>query len=63
MPLAWFLRLLRANSKERFSWEIAGAVYRIQWQDIDEEVGEEGLLLGASAPQPKHTGQLATPYT
>ena len=63
VPLAWFLRLLRASSKERFSWEIVGADYRIYWQDINEEVSEEGLLRGAPAPQPKDTGQLTTPCT
>ena len=64
VPLAWFRRFLRATSKERFSWEIAGAYYRDCWQDIDDEISEEGLLLGgAPAPQTKDTGQLTTPYT
>lgn len=51
VPLAWYPRLLKANPKERASWEICGGGYGIHWPQIDEDLSTEGLLRGARAPK------------
>ena len=52
VPLAWYLRLLRATVAQRARWQIAGGGYGIHWPDIDEDLSTDGLLRGAPAPQP-----------
>ena len=52
-PLAWYPRLLHATVKQRKNWRTSGAGYGIHWPDIDEDLGTEGLLRGAPAPQPR----------
>lgn len=51
VPLVWYPRLLKASSKQRKNWRIAGGGYGIHWPDIDEDLSTEGLLRGAPAPQ------------
>jgi hypothetical protein len=50
VPLTWYPKLLKANPKQRASWEICGGGYGIHWPDIDEDLNTEGLLRGARAP-------------
>ncbi|MFA4918443.1 MAG: DUF2442 domain-containing protein [Thermodesulfovibrionales bacterium] len=47
VPLAWFPRLLYATRKERNNWELIGRGHGIHWEDIDEDISVEGLLLGS----------------
>ena len=46
VPLAWYPRLLNATSTERQNWRLLGDGYAIEWPDLDEHIGIEGLLAG-----------------
>ncbi len=46
VPLAWYPRLLNASQEERMRWQLLGDGYAIEWPDIDEHIGLEGLLAG-----------------
>jgi hypothetical protein len=46
VPLAWYPRLFHASETERGHWELLGDGYAIEWPDLDEHIGIEGLLAG-----------------
>ncbi len=46
IPLDWYPRLLHALPQERQNWQILGDGYAIEWVDLDEHIGIEGLLAG-----------------
>lgn len=46
VPLAWYPRLLHASPEERQNWQLLGDGYAIEWADLDEHIGIEGLLAG-----------------
>ncbi len=46
VPLAWYPRLMHASPEERQNWQILGDGYAIEWADLDEHIGIEGLLAG-----------------
>jgi len=46
VPLAWYPRLLQAKPEERNNWRLLGEGYAIEWPDLDEHIGVEGLLAG-----------------
>src|SRR5439155_1980265 len=46
VPLAWYPRLLHGMETERQHWQILGDGYVIEWPDLDEHIGIEGLLAG-----------------
>jgi hypothetical protein len=46
VPLAWFPRLLHATNEERNNWRLIGSGHGIHWEDIDEDISTEGLLVG-----------------
>ncbi len=46
VPLSWYPRLLYASPKERDNWQLLGDGYAIEWPDLDEHIGIEGLLAG-----------------
>lgn len=46
VPLAWFPRLLHSTPDERNNWRLIGKGHGIHWEDIDEDIGIEGLLAG-----------------
>ncbi|MFA7239295.1 MAG: DUF2442 domain-containing protein [Sulfuricellaceae bacterium] len=46
VPLAWYPRLQYATSEERNRWRLIGKGYGIHWEEIDEDISIEGLLLG-----------------
>ena len=46
VPLAWYLRLVRATREERDSWELIGEGQGIRWPDLDEDLSVEGLIAG-----------------
>jgi hypothetical protein len=50
VPLAWFPKLLHAKPAQRQNWRLLGDGRGIHWPDIDEDLGVDGLLRGASAP-------------
>jgi hypothetical protein len=51
IPLAWYPRLLNASDAERQNWQLLGEGYAIEWPDLDEHIGIEGLLAG------RHSGE------
>jgi hypothetical protein len=46
VPLAWFPRLLHASPKERNNWRLIGKGHGIHWEDLDEDISVENLLVG-----------------
>lgn len=46
VPLEWFPRLLHASRAERNNWRLIGRGHGIHWEDIDEDISIEGLILG-----------------
>ncbi len=46
IPLAWYPRLLHGLLQERQNWQLLGDGYAIEWPDLDEHIGIEGLLAG-----------------
>lgn len=46
VPLAWYPRLLHGTDAERGNWQLLGDGYAIEWPDLDEHIGMEGLLAG-----------------
>lgn len=47
VPLVWYPRLLNATPQQRLKWKTCGGGYRIDWEDIDEDLSTEGMLRGA----------------
>jgi hypothetical protein len=46
VPLAWFPRLVHASQKERDNWRLIAKGQGIHWEDLDEDISVEQLLLG-----------------
>jgi hypothetical protein len=46
VPLDWYPRLLHATVQERANWHLLGGGYAVEWPDLDEHIGIEGLLAG-----------------
>ena len=46
VPLEWYPRLAQAGRKEQQNWTLLGKGYAIEWPDLDEHIGVEGLLAG-----------------
>ena len=46
VPLAWFPRLLHGTPTERNHWRFIGDGEGIHWEDLDEDISVEGLILG-----------------
>lgn len=46
VPLAWYPRLQYATPEERNRWRLIGKGHGIHWEEIDEDISIEGLLLG-----------------
>ena len=51
VPLSWYPRLFYASDVERQNWRLLGDGYAIEWPDLDEHIGIEGLLAG------RHSGE------
>lgn len=47
VPLAFFPRLLQADKRHREHYKFSGDGTGIHWDDLDEDISIEGLLLGA----------------
>ena len=45
-PLAFYPRLLNATKEQREDYEIIGPGIGIHWEDIDEDLSVEGIVLG-----------------
>jgi hypothetical protein len=46
VPLIWYPRLMHGSRQERANWQLLGEGYAIEWPDLDEHIGIEGLLAG-----------------
>ncbi len=46
VPLAYFPRLLNATAKQRDHYEISGGGSGLHWDEINEDISVENLLLG-----------------
>ncbi|MBF0591267.1 MAG: DUF2442 domain-containing protein [Nitrospirae bacterium] len=46
VPIEWFPRLAYATITERNNWRLIGRGHGIHWEDIDEDISVEGVLLG-----------------
>ena len=46
VPLDWYPRLRHGSESERQNWQLLGDGYAIEWPDLDEHIGVEGLLAG-----------------
>lgn len=46
VPLSWYPRLLHGSLEERQNWQLLADGYAIEWVDLDEHIGIEGLLAG-----------------
>ncbi len=46
IPLSWYPRLQHASEAERQNWQLLGDGYTIEWPDLDEHIGMDGLLAG-----------------
>jgi len=55
VPLSWYPRLLHAAPKERQNWQLLGDGYAIEWVDLDEHIGVEGLLAGRQSGESYHS--------
>ncbi|RQW79685.1 MAG: DUF2442 domain-containing protein [Geobacter sp.] len=51
VPLSWYPRLFYASASERRKFHFLGDSYAIEWSDLDEHIGIEGLLAG------RHSGE------
>ncbi len=46
VPLSYFPRLLNATLEQRMAYTISGAGTGLHWDEIDEDISVNGLLLG-----------------
>lgn len=46
VPLAYFPRILNATPIQREHYEISGGGSGLHWEEIDEDISVENLLLG-----------------
>src|SRR5262245_26762108 len=46
VPLDWYPRLAHGSPQERQNWKLLGGGYAIEWPDLDEHIGVEGLIAG-----------------
>ncbi len=55
VPLDWYPRLMNSSKAERQNWRILGDGYAIEWPDVDEHIGVEGLLAGNRSGESAHS--------
>jgi hypothetical protein len=55
VPLDWYPRLMNASKAERQNWRLLGDGYAIEWPDLDEHIGVEGLLAGNRSGESAHS--------
>ncbi|MFA7267890.1 MAG: DUF2442 domain-containing protein [Sterolibacterium sp.] len=56
-PLGWYPRLAHASPEERTHWRLIGAGTGIHWEDIDEDISVEGLILGKPSSESQKSFQ------
>jgi len=53
-PLSYFPRLLNASKDQRELFEISGGGKGLHWDELDEDISVEGLLLGIGDQTKRH---------
>lgn len=46
VPLSWYPRLDHATEAERSHWELFADGRAVEWPDLDEQIGIDGLIAG-----------------
>jgi Protein of unknown function (DUF2442) len=46
VPLPWYPRLVHATQIERSHWRLIGQGRGIHWEDVNEDISVENLILG-----------------
>ncbi|MBK9442787.1 MAG: DUF2442 domain-containing protein [Comamonadaceae bacterium] len=46
VPLAYFPRLLKASAAQRQRYKLSGGGTGIHWDELDEDISVQGLLMG-----------------
>jgi hypothetical protein len=46
VPLAWYPRLLQGSIEERNDWRLMGEGSGIHWNQLDEDISTQNLILG-----------------
>ena len=54
-PLAFYPRLLNATKEQRENYEFIGPGIGIHWEDLDEDLSVEGIVLGRRDRTSKRT--------
>lgn len=54
-PLAFYPRLLNATKEQRENYEFIGPGIGIHWEDLDEDLSIEGIVLGRKDRTSKRT--------
>lgn len=54
-PLAFYPRLLNATKEQRENYEFIGPGIGIHWEDLDEDLSVEGIVLGRKDRTSKRT--------
>lgn len=54
-PLAFYPRLLNATKEQRENYEFIGPGIGIHWEDLDEDLSVEGIVLGRKDQTSKRT--------
>lgn len=57
VPLSWYPRLIHASPQERQNWQLLGEGYAIEWIDLDEHIGIEGLIAGRQSGESQQSFQ------
>jgi hypothetical protein len=57
VSLHWYPRLTHATVEERRHWQLPGDGYAIEWPDLDEHIGVEGLLAGRRSGESERSFQ------
>jgi hypothetical protein len=55
VPLAWYPRLLHSSRAERRNWRLLGHGYAVEWPDLDEHIGVDGLIAGRSSGESRRS--------
>lgn len=57
VPVDWYPRLAAASTTERQNWRLIGRGEGIHWDDVDEDISVDSLLLGKSSTESQRSFQ------
>jgi hypothetical protein len=55
IPLDWYPRLAHGSRNERQNWKLLGNGCAIEWPDLDEHIGVQGLVAGRRSGEGKRS--------